>query len=97
MPICVYANRSFVQQQVVKSFADSANNNKKITNTLIITSVRNSFTVPTSQIVRIKAASAYSRIYFVNGNKILTARVLYWFKDMLLEDMFVSTQEPFGK
>ncbi len=57
--------------------------------TLTIPGVRESLTVPANQIIRIEAASSYSRIYFANGNKLLTAKVLHWFQDLLPEDMFV--------
>jgi len=58
-------------------------------NTLTIPGVGESFTVPANQIIRIEAASSYSRIYFADGNKLLTSKVLHWFEDLLPQEMFV--------
>jgi len=58
-------------------------------NTLTIPGVRKKIIVPASQIVRVEAVSNYSRIHFADGNKILTAKVLQWFQDMLPQEMFI--------
>lgn len=45
--------------------------------------------VPGKEIVRIEALSNYSRIYFANGNKLVVAKVLRWFQEMLPGELFV--------
>lgn len=68
---------------------ENAGVNKINLKTLTIPGVRESLTVPANQIIRIEAASNYSRIYFANGKKLLTSKVLHWFQDLLPQEMFV--------
>lgn len=39
-------------------------------------------------IVRVEAASNYSKIYFRNGYPLTVAKVLYWFEERLPKDLF---------
>lgn len=58
-------------------------------NSLKIPGVNTSWVVPPEEIIRVEAVSNYSRVYFANGNKLVVAKVLRWFQDLLPAEMFV--------
>jgi two-component system LytT family response regulator len=48
-----------------------------------------SIVVPVADIIRIEAASNYSRVYFADGTQMVVSKVLQWFQNLLPEDLFV--------
>lgn len=44
-------------------------------------------------IIRIQAASNYSRIYFADGSNMVVAKLLRWFQHSLPEQMFVRVHK----
>ena len=56
---------------------------------LLLTVTRNIEVVDISTIVRIEASSNYSKIYFTNGQKLVSSKVLRWFEEHLPGQLFV--------
>src|SRR5258705_12600028 len=45
--------------------------------------------INTATVVRIKAISNYSKLYFTNGTTLVVAKVLRWFEESLGADQFI--------
>jgi two-component system, LytTR family, response regulator len=45
--------------------------------------------VPINTIIRIEAISNYSKLFFINGNTLVVAKVLKWFDEALAERGFI--------
>lgn len=58
-------------------------------NSLKIPGLKKDLVVTADEIIRVEAMSNYSRIYFADGNKLVTAKVLQWFENLLPAGMFV--------
>lgn len=58
-------------------------------NTLKIPGLKKELVVTAEEIIRVEALSNYSRIHFADGNKLVTAKVLSWFENLLPADMFL--------
>lgn len=56
---------------------------------MLLTVTRGVEVVDISTIIRIEASSSYSRIYFTNGQKLVSAKVLRWFEQRLPSQLFV--------
>jgi two-component system LytT family response regulator len=56
---------------------------------MLLTVTKGIEVIDISTIVRIEASSSYSRIYFVNGQKLVSAKVLRWFEEKLPSHLFV--------
>ena len=56
---------------------------------LLLTVTRGVGVVDMSTIVRIEASSNYSKIYFSNGQKLVSSKVLRWFEEHLPDHLFV--------
>ena len=57
-------------------------------NNIKIPGVCKSHTISAATIIRVEASGNYSRIYFEDGSRLLTAKVLRWFQQTLPADMF---------
>lgn len=55
---------------------------------LILNTSTGNFLIEINTIVRIEASSNYSKIYFSNGNMLVTAKVLKWFEERLPHQHF---------
>ena len=60
-----------------------------VMNSLKIPGLRKDLVVTAGEIIRVEALSNYSRIHFADGNKLVTAKVLNWFENLLPAEMFV--------
>lgn len=65
--------------------------NKKMTtaNTLKIPDIKKGLVVTAEEIIRVDALKNYSRINFADGSKMVNAKVLHWFKNLLPTKSFV--------
>ncbi|MEO6254488.1 MAG: LytTR family DNA-binding domain-containing protein [Ferruginibacter sp.] len=48
-----------------------------------------SFLIDSSTIIRIEASSNYSRLYFIDGKIMVTAKLLKWFEEKLSPHLFI--------
>ena len=64
------------------------NGNKK-TGLLLLTVTRGVEIIDVNTIVRIEASSNYSRIYFADGQKLVSSKILKWFETHLPPQLFV--------
>ncbi|HEX2683323.1 MAG TPA: LytTR family DNA-binding domain-containing protein [Ferruginibacter sp.] len=55
---------------------------------LMLNTSTGNFLIDPGTIVRIEASSNYSKLYFSNGNTLLTAKVLKWFEERLPQQAF---------
>ena len=62
-------------------------------NLIKIPSLNNNVVVNTSKIIRIEAVGNYSRIYFVDGTKMVVSNVLQWFEKSLPASIFVKVHQ----
>lgn len=56
---------------------------------LLLPSCKGLETIDISTIVRIKAISNYSKLYFANGKTLVVAKVLRWFENALTGGQFI--------
>ncbi|MBL0358068.1 MAG: LytTR family transcriptional regulator [Chitinophagaceae bacterium] len=57
-------------------------------NNITIPGVCKSRTIAANTIIRIEASGNYSLIFFEDGSRLLTAKVLRWFQQLLPAEMF---------
>ena len=58
---------------------------------LLLTVTRGLEIIDINTIVRIEASSSYSKIYFTNRGKLVSAKVLRWFEERLPAELFIRT------
>lgn len=56
---------------------------------LLLTITRGFEVVDINTIVRIEASSNYSKLYFTNGQKLVSSKILRWFEEQLPSHSFV--------
>jgi two-component system LytT family response regulator len=59
------------------------------TTLLILNTSTGQLLIDTSTIVRIEASSNYCKLFFTNGKKLVTAKLLKWFEKKLPPDSFI--------
>lgn len=68
----------------MQHFSDS-----KIIDGLLLTGHKGAKLIDINTIIRIQASSNYSRISFVNGQQLVTTKILRWFEKQLPSELFV--------